>query len=256
MPVNPKAKLVENILDLKSLEQKPTRDGFGLVGIIIALAVVLLAGGGGLYYRNRQLTTDNSQQTADNKSAKEVEENQSSVNEVAVDTSDWKTYVNTHDGWQISFPAEYVYIPDDSKLAENTGNKIITISLRKLKIYSREWATREDPPSGVVFNIFVSEEKPPNMSLIEVAQAVINTSGYLYVGVSPEMVRVGGKEFVRVRREDASGPCPIEEVYLSEIYSNQTQTAKLFHIALEKCLPETMSRDEEIKQIIGTLRIN
>ena len=30
MPVNPKAKLIENILDLKSLEQKPTRDGFGL----------------------------------------------------------------------------------------------------------------------------------------------------------------------------------------------------------------------------------
>lgn len=30
MPVNPKIKLVENILDLKSLEQKPTRDGFGL----------------------------------------------------------------------------------------------------------------------------------------------------------------------------------------------------------------------------------
>jgi len=30
MPINPKAKLVENILDLKLLEQKPTRDGFGL----------------------------------------------------------------------------------------------------------------------------------------------------------------------------------------------------------------------------------
>ncbi len=30
MPVNPKAKLVPNVLDLKSLEQKPTRDGFGL----------------------------------------------------------------------------------------------------------------------------------------------------------------------------------------------------------------------------------
>lgn len=30
MPVNSKAKLVKNILDLKSLEQKPTRDGFGL----------------------------------------------------------------------------------------------------------------------------------------------------------------------------------------------------------------------------------
>ena len=29
MPVNPKAKLVENILDLKAIEQKPTRDGFG-----------------------------------------------------------------------------------------------------------------------------------------------------------------------------------------------------------------------------------
>ena len=30
MPVNPDAKLVENILDLKSLDQKPTRDGYGL----------------------------------------------------------------------------------------------------------------------------------------------------------------------------------------------------------------------------------
>lgn len=30
MPVNPKVKLVENILDLESLEQKPTRDGYGL----------------------------------------------------------------------------------------------------------------------------------------------------------------------------------------------------------------------------------
>ncbi len=30
MPLNPNAKLVKNILDLKSLEQKPTRGGFGL----------------------------------------------------------------------------------------------------------------------------------------------------------------------------------------------------------------------------------
>jgi len=30
MPINPKAKLVENILDVKFLEQKPTREGFGL----------------------------------------------------------------------------------------------------------------------------------------------------------------------------------------------------------------------------------
>lgn len=30
MPFNSKAKLVENIFDLKSLDQKPTRDGYGL----------------------------------------------------------------------------------------------------------------------------------------------------------------------------------------------------------------------------------
>lgn len=30
MPVNPKMHLVESILDLKFLEQKPTRDGYGL----------------------------------------------------------------------------------------------------------------------------------------------------------------------------------------------------------------------------------
>ena len=29
MPINPKMKLVENVLDLKTIEQKPTRDGFG-----------------------------------------------------------------------------------------------------------------------------------------------------------------------------------------------------------------------------------
>lgn len=35
MPINKSAKLVENILEIKSLEQKPTRDGFGL-GLIQA----------------------------------------------------------------------------------------------------------------------------------------------------------------------------------------------------------------------------
>ncbi|MDP3795123.1 MAG: transketolase C-terminal domain-containing protein [bacterium] len=30
MPINPKAKLVENLLDLQALEQRPTRDGYGL----------------------------------------------------------------------------------------------------------------------------------------------------------------------------------------------------------------------------------
>ena len=30
MPLNVKAKLVENVLDVKSLDQKPTRDGYGL----------------------------------------------------------------------------------------------------------------------------------------------------------------------------------------------------------------------------------
>lgn len=35
MPANPKAKLVPNILDLKTLDQKPTRDGYGQ-GLVIA----------------------------------------------------------------------------------------------------------------------------------------------------------------------------------------------------------------------------
>ncbi len=30
MPINPNAKLVDNILDLKPIEQKPTRDGYGM----------------------------------------------------------------------------------------------------------------------------------------------------------------------------------------------------------------------------------
>lgn len=35
MPLNPKAKLVENILDLKALEQAPTRNGYG-EGLVMA----------------------------------------------------------------------------------------------------------------------------------------------------------------------------------------------------------------------------
>ena len=30
MPLNPQLKLAENILDLEKMEQKPTRDGYGL----------------------------------------------------------------------------------------------------------------------------------------------------------------------------------------------------------------------------------
>ena len=30
MPINPEMKLVENILDLKKIEQRPTRDGYGM----------------------------------------------------------------------------------------------------------------------------------------------------------------------------------------------------------------------------------
>ncbi len=36
MPVNPETKLVENVLDLKALEQRPTRDGYGL-GLVEAV---------------------------------------------------------------------------------------------------------------------------------------------------------------------------------------------------------------------------
>lgn len=35
MPLNDNVKLAENILDLKSLEQKPTRDGYGL-GLVVS----------------------------------------------------------------------------------------------------------------------------------------------------------------------------------------------------------------------------
>ena len=39
MPLNPKAKLVPNILDLKALEQHPIREGFG-IGVVEAAEVV------------------------------------------------------------------------------------------------------------------------------------------------------------------------------------------------------------------------
>ena len=44
MPLNPEAKLVDNVFDLKAIDQKPTRDGFGkgVVGGVRAATVYMV----------------------------------------------------------------------------------------------------------------------------------------------------------------------------------------------------------------------
>lgn len=96
---------------LSKVKPSETNGGFGLVGIIIALAVVVLVSGGGLYYyRNQQLITDNLQPATNNKSTEEIEQNQAAVNESAVDTSNWKMYRNEKYGFEMKTPPPWEVI--------------------------------------------------------------------------------------------------------------------------------------------------
>lgn len=169
----------------------------------------------------------------------------------ASETANWKTYINTKDGWQISFPTDYITLKPE--LDKRTDMQIIVEPIDKFKIYSKEWAHTEDPSSGVVFSIARSE-KPADMSVAEWVKKQIEADPAHYLDVSPEIVQINGKEFVKIR-STIPGGCTIGEVYLSEIYLKETKTTGLLHIILEKCLPETTSRNKEIMQILGTFRL-
>ncbi len=145
------------------------------------------------------------------------------------------------------------YITFKTELDKSTDTQIIIEPIGKFKIYSKELALTEDPPSGIVLSIARSE-KPANMSVAEWAKKQLEADPAHYSGVSPETVTINNKEFVKIR-QTISGGCTISEVYLTEMYLKETKTTGLLHIILEKCLPETASRDKEIMHILQTFRI-
>jgi hypothetical protein len=96
--------------------------GFGLIGIIIALAVVILAGGGGVYWKERTQNQKSLLQNgndavkkAEDLKAEIEEQNEPVVDESVADTSNWKMYRNEKYGFEVKYP-ESITLKKDIKV--------------------------------------------------------------------------------------------------------------------------------------------
>ncbi len=91
-----------------------TERGFGLIGIIIVVAVAAVFLGGGLYWReiqNQKTLLQNGNDAvkkAGELKAKIERQNQQVVNELIVDTSNWKTYRNEKYGFEVKYPSTFI----------------------------------------------------------------------------------------------------------------------------------------------------
>lgn len=104
------------------------RKGFGLIEIIIAVAVVALLAGGGVYIKNLQsqqsaaqigLDAQNKAQQVAQQANQQSQREQNSLNQlnvsspVLVDTSNWKTYKNDKYGFEFKYPSDdFVFITE------------------------------------------------------------------------------------------------------------------------------------------------
>ncbi len=97
----------------KPHKKKFAKAGFGLIGIIIAIAVIAaMSAGGGLYWRESKKQQSILQTGVDAKKKAEelkakIEEQQNEMAGQDIDTSNWKTYRNEKYGFEVRYPADW-----------------------------------------------------------------------------------------------------------------------------------------------------
>jgi len=173
--------------------------GFGLIGILIVIAVIALASGVGLYWNETKKQQSFLQTGADvikraEELKKEIESRQKSIyggstsinNTSDVDTSSWKTYRNEKYGFEVKYP---------------DGWKIFLPTVNSLIISNRELPQTVLQKQDIYINITIDSNASKSGDLITWANFnvhILEFEGYDIKVIDEQSIILAGKPAIRV----------------------------------------------------------
>lgn len=156
--------------------------GFGLVGILIGVAIVAVLVGGGFYYSgiSSPVIEDNNGiediiNTAENVK-NEIEKSNTEITNILDETADWKTYRNEKYGFELKYPAEASVFeidnPQGISVTEGFEDKQFDLlinydwesRIQKLK-NTHEFVLQEIEINGIIAKKFIFQEETNNCTV-------------------------------------------------------------------------------------------